>query len=180
VDTVVFVRDHLMIGVIFGVASFVWFGWGQEDPPRAWRAVLGIGAALGAVLALASGFFAWRNWSAATVFDLAKVASRFGVVVGAEVLICGVGALVLARKRLTRYIAPWICGVVGLHFVPLALLFANATLLLPALVMVLVAILSVRAGRQGRLTPSAGTGLGAGTVLLLTSGLNLALGLSLG
>ena len=97
----------------------------------------------------------------------------------AEVLICGIGALVLWRKRLTRYIAPWICGVVGLHFVPLALMFANATLLLPALVMVVVAVFATRAGRQGRLTPSAGTGLGAGTVLLLTGALNLALGLSL-
>ena len=63
VETVVFVRDYLMVGVVFGMASFAWFGWGQEDPPRAWRTVLGIGSALGAALALASGFFAWQNWS---------------------------------------------------------------------------------------------------------------------
>ena len=39
-----FPLDLFMIGVIFGVAAFVWAGWAQERPPKGviWRIVLAV------------------------------------------------------------------------------------------------------------------------------------------
>lgn len=166
-------RDMLMVSLIFGTMSFAWFGWGQEDPPARWRPVLGVGSVLGALVAIGSGILAWQNWSAPTVFDGSAAGISFGIIVLIEVLFCGIGAFVLIRKGLSRYISVWIAAVVGLHFIPLIFFFDDLLLLLPTLGLPAVALVALRAGRRGTLTPSAVTGLGAGAVLLVTAAVSL-------
>lgn len=39
-------RDRGMTALIEGFFGFMWFGWGQADPPAGWRVVLAVGAAL--------------------------------------------------------------------------------------------------------------------------------------
>jgi hypothetical protein len=73
----------------------------------------------GLLTAIAGGIVAWQNWDAGTVFDAATGRS-FGIVVGVEVLLAGLGAWFLAYRRRTELIPPWVALVVGVHFFPLA------------------------------------------------------------
>src|SRR4051812_34942472 len=57
-----FLRDQFFTTAWFGLMSFVWFGWAQEDPPRRWRVWLGAGSALGIGLAVAFGVLTSMNW----------------------------------------------------------------------------------------------------------------------
>jgi hypothetical protein len=163
----------LMVSLIFGTMSFAWFGWGQEDPPARWRPLLGVGSVLGALVAIGSGILAWQNWSAPTVFDGGSAGIGFGIIVLIEVLFCGIGAFVLTRRGQARYLSVWIAAVVGLHFIPLIFFFHDLLLILPSVAVPAVALLALRIGRRGTLTPSAVTGLGTGPVLLVTAGISL-------
>ncbi|MGW0809068.1 hypothetical protein [Nonomuraea sp. NPDC002799] len=57
-----FLRDQCFTTAWFGLMSFVWFGWSQEDPPRRWRIWLGAGSVLGVGIAVAFGVLTAANW----------------------------------------------------------------------------------------------------------------------
>lgn len=63
-----FPRDLLMTGAIFGVAAFVWAGWGHERPLKhwVWRVLLIVVQLGSAALAGFGIFFAIRHWDADT------------------------------------------------------------------------------------------------------------------
>lgn len=159
-----FVRDLAVTAVVFGVAAFVWFGWGQGGPPERWRVWLGVGSGLGLLVALAGGFLAWQNWGPESVFADAGTRRAFGIVCGVEFGLAGVGAAVLGVRKRPQWIAPWIAFVVGAHFVPLAGIFRDPGLVVLAVLVCAAAVAAVVL--RGRLTPSAVTGVGAGTALL--------------
>lgn len=161
-------RDALTIGLIFGVFGFGWFGWAQEDPPQAWRPRLGAGSVACGLMAIGSGIALYLNRDAETFFAGRDAGLAMGLQVGIEVVIGLAGALVLIKRGLGRYLAAWICAVVGVHFVPLAVMFANPVLVVPAVAMVVVAVLAVRWGSRTGRTVSAVTGVGAGLTLGLT------------
>lgn len=120
-------RDHSFTIAWFGLMTFVWLGWSQEDPAKRKRPILGIGSALGLGLSIWFGIVTQRNWFAATALE-----GRYhwmGVLVGAEVLLALVGALVLARRKQGRWMAWWVALVVALHFVPLGLLLEDVTVI---------------------------------------------------
>jgi hypothetical protein len=76
----------------------------------------------GLLTAIAGEIVAWQNWDAGTVIDAATGRS-FGIVVGIEVLLVGLGAWFLASRKRNELIPPWVALVVGVHFFPLAPLF---------------------------------------------------------
>ena len=161
------VRDLAVMTVVFGVAAMLWFGWGQEDPPRRWRLPLGIGGGLGLVAAVVGGFLVWQNWG--PEFALAATSARraFGITCGIEFGLAGIGAAILGVTRRSHWIAPWIALVVGAHFVPLALIFKDPGLMVLAILMILTVAASVLLQRRRSITPSASTGFGSGSVLLV-------------
>ncbi len=129
----VFLRDFAMYAAIFGVFSFVWFGWAQENPPAKWRAWLGIGSALGLVAGAYGGFLASQNWNAGSALKAeAGLYGLYLVVVAAEILLSLVGALYLQKRGKKELVAPWIALVVGVHFAPLAIVFKDAWMYLLA------------------------------------------------
>lgn len=140
------------------------FGWGQEDPPARWRVWLGVGSGLGVPVAAAGGVLTWLTWSPESVFAVAGTARRFGIVCGVEFGLAGLGAAVLGVRKRPEWIAPWIAFVVGVHFVPLAWIFRDPGLVVLAVLVCAAAVAAVLL--RGRLTPSAVTGVGAGTALL--------------
>ncbi|MDN5726177.1 MAG: hypothetical protein L0G99_09645 [Propionibacteriales bacterium] len=122
-----FVRDHAFTIAWFGLMAFVWFGWGQEDAPRSWRWRLGVGSVLGVILAGIFGYLVARHWA-----DGSAMVGRealFGWLVGAELLLAGVGCFVLWRRRLNRWMAWWVGLVVAFHFIPLAFILDDLSLI---------------------------------------------------
>lgn len=116
-----FARDHAFTITWFGLMAFVWFGWGQEDPPARWRGWLGAGSLLGLVFAGSFGVSVARLWKDGTALDGAYWS--FGVVVLLEVLAAGVGCLLLWKRRQARWMAWWVALIVALHLIPLAFYF---------------------------------------------------------
>jgi hypothetical protein len=168
-----FVRDAAATAAVFGFFASAWFGWAQDAPPAGWRGWLGAGSALSLLTAAAGGVLTWRHWSGGTVFD-ADTSRAFGVVVGVEFALAGIGAAVLAARRRGELIAAWVALVVGVHLFPVAALLGDPLVYVVATLVTLVALAAVPLARTRRLAISAVTGLGAGIVLLTAAVISLA------
>jgi hypothetical protein len=160
-----FLRDQYFTTAWFGLMAVVWFGWGQEDPPRRWRVWLGIGSVLGLGFAVSFGVLTAVNWDQPSALEGRY--PWFGVLVAVEVLAAGVGCLVLAGRGAARWMAWWVAVVVAAHFLPLALLledFGVAVVGVVQLVMLGVLVPRLRAdtGTSSRL---AGPVMGASLLL---------------
>jgi hypothetical protein len=116
--TTEFVRDAAATAAIFGFFGSMWFGWAQEHPPKSWRPWLFTGSVVSLATMLAGGFLVWWHWGDGTAFD-EDTSKTFGVVVGIEVVLAGVGAAVLAARGRRDVIPVWIGLVVGVHLFPL-------------------------------------------------------------
>lgn len=152
--------------VIEGFFAFMWFGWGQEGPPPGVSIVLVVGAIL-ALLTVAGGIHAARRArEEPSPLSGPAAGRRYGVIVGVEFGISGIGAAVLAASGHVGFIAAWVCLVVGLHFVPLSRVFPGVGLMGLAALISLVGIAAFAIGVSTALPPSTITGLGAGGCLL--------------
>ncbi|MGC5165220.1 hypothetical protein [Luteimicrobium sp. DT211] len=160
-------RDVAFTAAVLGVAGFAWFGWAQEAPPASWRLPLGIAAGLCFAAAVVGGILGVRWWDHATALATQADGIRFGVIVAVEVALCAAGAMVLARTGHEAWLSAWICGVVGIHFVPLARVFRDPGLVALAVLLVVVAVGAWAWGRGSSLTPSALVGALAGSVFAL-------------
>lgn len=118
-----------MMAVVFGFTAFVWFGWGQEAPPRRWRLLLAIGSSLGLVVAIVGGVLTWQSWGPESALAAPGASRAFGITCGVEFGLADLGAAALGITRRPQWIAPWIALVVGVHFVPLAYIFGDPGLL---------------------------------------------------
>jgi len=164
--TAEFIRDAAASAAILGLFASSWFGWALETPPLSWRKGLITGSVLSLLAAVAGGVLTWRHWSDGSVFN-ATTSRNFGIVVGIEVVLAGLGVWLLATRHRSDLIPPWIELVVGVHFFPLASLL-DYPLFYPVAVLVTVAALvSVPLAKARSLPISAVTGLLTGLVLLV-------------
>lgn len=163
--TAEFIRDAAATAAILGFFAASWFGWALDKPPVSWRKGLITGSVLSVLTAVAGGLLTWQYWSDGTVFD-ATTSRSFGIVVGIEVVLAGLGAWLLTARQRSELIPPWIALVVGVHFFPLAPL-SDYPLFYPLAVLVTLAgLVSVPSARARSLAISAVTGLLTGSVLL--------------
>ena len=161
-----FIRDQFMYAAVLGVFGMVWFGWGQENPPRKWRVPLGIGSGLSIAVAVAGAILAFRHWGDASALSLPGAYRNFGIVFGVEVLFIVAGILVLSRWHRARFISSWTAFVVGIHFFPLAWIFQDGYLHLLGAMVVIAAVVPVLLSKRTAISVSAMNGAGAGLVLL--------------
>lgn len=162
-----FPRDLITIGIVFGLAALVWAGWGQERPPaRGWRIPLGVLSALGLGLVGFGVPAAVRTWDTGTAIEPGTPAFvGYVVAFWAEVVLAVVGAIVLIRRRRGELVAPLVLIIVGVHFVPLALVFGQGVLLLTAILLCAAAVAAFLL--RGRAAPSFWCGILAAPVLVL-------------
>jgi hypothetical protein len=160
-----FVRDAVATAAIFGFFGSVWFGWAQENPPRSWRPWLIAGAVLSLIIMVVGGILTWRHWNDGTVFD-ENTGQWFGIVVGVEFALAGIGAAILGTRGRKDVIPAWVAFVVGLHLFPVAIILATPMIHVVAALVTVAALAAVPVARSRSLPVSAATGLGAGAVLL--------------
>jgi hypothetical protein len=167
------VRDAAATGAVFGLFASTWFGWAQEAPPRRLRPVLIAGSVLCLVTIAVAVTLTIRHWSDATVFD-ETTSPRFGIVVGIEFGLAGLGALLLAWRGHRDLMSAWIAFVVGVHLFPVAVLLEYAFLHVVAALVTVVSVASVPVARRLGVAVSAVVGVATGTVLLLSAWFSLA------
>ena len=107
---------------VLGFFGSAWFGWAQDSPPQAWRSALVAGSILSLLVCAAGTLLTWRRWSEPTALD-AQTSRVFGIVVGIEFALAGLGAGGFAAVGRADVIAAWVAVVVGVHLFPLAVLF---------------------------------------------------------
>ena len=155
-----------MTALILGFFASTWFGWAQERPPRRWRPVLIFGSVASLTIAAIGGVGAWRNWSGDSALSDPDAMRTYLVILGVEFGVAGLGALVVVKRGLADYLAPWICFVVGVQFLPMAPVLENPGLFPFGTLLTVVAIATVPISRRSGLALSAVSGLGAGVSLL--------------
>jgi hypothetical protein len=135
---------------------------GRLDGLQVWLAVAGVVAAL---VALAGGVQAFRSPASTGVVHDRQARRRYGLAVGLEFTLAGVGAAILAVAGQIDFILVWVCAVVGVHFFPLASLLEDRLPVTLGASVTTVALLALMAGLATGVAPSTVTGVGAGTLL---------------
>jgi hypothetical protein len=152
--------------LFLGFFTAAWFGWAQASPPEGLRVWLSIGSAVGWLIAVAGaivGFRAPRRTSA--LYDRAA-GRRYGILVGVEFAVAGIGAAILGIMGLAEYISAWVCAVVGVHFFPLAPLLRDRSLHILGAALCAIAVAGTIAGVVSGVAVSTVVGFGAGIALL--------------
>lgn len=143
-------RDSLYTTAWFGLMTTVWFGWAQEAPVARLKIPLIVGSVVAVLVAVGFGVLTVLHWSDPTALEGRY--ERFGIVVGAEVVLAGAGAAALLLTGHGRWVAWWVALVVALHFVSLAWIFGGQSLAWLGVVevlLLLVGALLVRGARAG-------------------------------
>jgi hypothetical protein len=158
-------RDLGLTALIEGFFAFVWFGWGQANAGPGLRVGLAVAGVVAALVAVAGGIQAFRGPPSTGVLHDRQARRRYGVTVGVEFGLAGVGAAVLAAAGQSDFIPVWVCAVVGVHFFALARLLEDPLLVPLGASVTAVALVALVAGLATGVAPSTVTGVGAGTLL---------------
>jgi hypothetical protein len=158
--------DSGLTALILGCFAMGWFGWGQSAGQHLQNAVLTVGSTAALVVAILGATLAFRRPRCAGATHNRATNRRYGIVVGLEFALAGVGAGVLAATGAAPYIPVWVCAVVGLHMFPLATVLDDAALRWLGVAITIVAICALLVGVLTDVAPARVTGAGAGLALL--------------
>ncbi|SHF03831.1 hypothetical protein SAMN05444392_106179 [Seinonella peptonophila] len=154
-----------MYTAIFGMFSFCWFGWAQENPRKNWRLYIGLASGIAFIISAIGIYLSVKNWHGRTVLSDPSVYKYYLVVVLIEFLLAAIGAFVLIKYKKNNYVAPWIALIVGVHFFWLKNIFKDSSLYILAILVIGVAIISIWLSKKLNTANSAITGIGVGFVL---------------
>ncbi|NBD27475.1 hypothetical protein [Paenibacillus glycinis] len=160
-----YIRDHAMYVSIFGLFSFVWFGWAQENPRANWRKYLGAASGAALLLCLCGVYLSIANWDAPSALSESRSFRNYLIFFYGEFFVGGIGAYLLIRKKRSRHVAPWIAFIVGIHFIGLKSVFDDPGLYVLAALLVGVSVAALYIAPRLNVAASAITGIGAGTAL---------------
>jgi hypothetical protein len=158
-------RDTGSMALFLGFFGAAWFGWGQAAASDAVRPWLAAGSVLAALVAAAGIAVRVRSRSQPTRMSYRAAGRRYGIIVGIEFGVAGLGAAVLGIAGAPEYIPALVCAVVGIHFVPLAPVLADRLLAPLGAATCVVAVLAIVLRLASGVAPSTVTGLGAGALL---------------
>src|SRR5690625_2384173 len=160
-----YIRDYAMYIAIFGMFSFIWFGWAQENPRKNWRKYIGIASGISLVVCLIGVYLSVINWGAASVLSEKGAFTNYLIVFYTELFVAGLGAFLFIRSKKGNYVAPWIAFIVGTHFFWLVNIFEDPSMYILAVLMIVIAGISPWLSKRFDVANSAITGIGSGTVL---------------
>lgn len=160
-----FIRDYTMYAAIFGMFSFCWFGWAQENPRPSWRKYIGMASGAALLVCLLGVYLSVTNWDAPSALSDKTAFKNYLISVYVEFALAGAGAVVLFRLKQKNYVAPWIAFIVGIHFIGLKSVFQDSSLYILAVLLAAASIVSIFVSRRLQVACSAITGISAGTIL---------------
>ncbi|TDF94771.1 hypothetical protein [Paenibacillus piri] len=160
-----YIRDYAMYASIFGMFSFCWFGWAQENPRASWRKYIGIASGAALLVCLLGVYLSVTNWDAPSALSDKGAFKSYLISVYTEFFAAGIGAWILIKLKRKNDVAPWIAFIVGIHFIGLKSVFDDPGLYILAALLVAVSIVSLFASRKLQVANSAITGIGSGTIL---------------
>jgi hypothetical protein len=158
-------RDSGLTGLILGFFAAGWFSWTPEASGP-WAVALQIGSAVAVIVAIFGGVLAIRAWPSGGVLNDPTAARRYGLLVGVEFAVGGVGAGALGAAGAAAFVPVWICAVVGMHFFPLASVLSAPLTRGLGVAVTTVSIAGLLVGVFTDIAPSTVTGTGAGISLL--------------
>jgi hypothetical protein len=161
------VRDRAVTGLILGIAGAAWFGWAHEGPPAGWSVPLDIGSFASIAVAVACGVLIRLRRGGPSAMDDPGTRRRYFWIVGIEVAAILVGVAALNLTGHPGYLSAWVLFVVGVHFVPLARLFATPGLTVAGIVAAVAAVVATIVGATGPVPPSAVAGSIGGVTMLV-------------
>jgi len=158
--------DRGITALILGFFAAMWFSWGQADASPGLSTALSVGAVGALAVAVVAAFRAFRHRRGDRALQDPGAKRRYGLVVGVEFGLAGLGALGMGVIGAGAYIPVWICAVVGLHFFPLATLFGARALDTLGVVVTAVAAVALFVGLLTDIAPGNVSGAGAGLAML--------------
>ena len=172
-----FARDLVMTGAIFGLATLIWAGWAQENPPgTGWRVVLAALSAAGLALLGFSIPVAITHWNTpSAIGSMSPALIAYIIVFWVEIIVCVALAVYFTRTKRPHLVAPLVLIVVGVHFVPLAFVFGQAVLVLAAVLATAAGIAALVLPRSNA-SPSFWCGILAAPVFVVLGTISLVAG----
>ncbi len=171
-------RDRGITALVEGFFAAAWFGWGHAAASSTLSGWLDVGSVLALVVAVVGAVVGFRSPSTGAASRDPVASRRYGIIVGIEFGLAGVGAAILGVTGQADYIPVWICAVVGVHFLPLAPVLRDRLLIPLGALMCAVAVAGLVTGLATGVAPSSVVGVGAGGLLLVSGATALGLGLA--
>jgi hypothetical protein len=165
--------DSGMTALVLGFFALLWFSWGPEASGML-IPVVAAGSAAAVLIAVLGAIRAYRGRGGESTMNNPIVRRHYGIVVGIEFALIGLGAVTLGAIGAGAYIPVWICAVVGLHLFPLAAAFGAPEMRWLGAVLTAVAATALLVGIFTDVAPRNLTGLGAGLAMLASGTLALA------
>jgi hypothetical protein len=160
--------------LVLGFFASTWFGWGHQSAEGAWVTVLNVGSVVAICVAVAGAVLGLRSPGANAALRDSAAGKRYGIIVGIEFTLAGLGAAVLGVTGQAEFAAPWVCAVVGVHFFPLASVLRDRLLVPLGVLLCVVAVIATVVGLATTVGASAVVGVGAGMLLLVFGAVALA------
>ena len=153
---------------IVGFFAVSWFAWGSAEPTAtAVTAVIRIGTVVGLLVIVLGVLLAVRSPAGSSVMADPVARRRYGIIVGGEFALIGLGSAVLGAVGWAEWIPVAVCLGVGLHFFPLAPVLRDRGLIVLGVLLILVAAGALLVGLTTGVAPGTVTGVGAGVCLLI-------------
>lgn len=159
-------RDRGLTALILGFFAAGWFGWGGAVPVPGLGLWLTVGNVAALVVAAVGAVVFIRNRSAGAGPRDRSADRRYGIIVGIEFGVAGVGAAILGATGHAEFIPVLVCAVVGIHFFPLAAVLGDRLLVPLGALVTAVAAAALVLEVTTDVAASTVTGLGAGVLLL--------------
>jgi len=160
-------RDGGVTALVEGFFGAAWFGWGQAAPPDWLGPWLTAGSIVALLVAVAGAVVGFTSPASTAAINSREAGRRYGIIVGVEFGLAGLGAALLGILGQADYIPVWVCAVVGVHFVPLAGVLRDRNLIPLSVLVTATAVVALIAGLLTDTAPSTVTGVGAGLSLTL-------------
>jgi hypothetical protein len=157
--------DHAITAVILGLFATAWFGWAHAGVSSAVGVWLDVATGVAGIVAVAAVVTAFRVPRQRAVATTRAGRRRYGIIVGIEFTLIGLGGAALNLTGGQRWVPVWILAVVAVHFFPLAPVLANRALYPLGALLCAVAAAALVTGLVSTVDPAGVAGIGGGVGL---------------